>query len=74
MSNKVTCMVVDDEPMAREIISSFVGKIHNLELVATCKNVSEAFSILQKESRRRKKCDFFYIFTFNFEQIHYEIL
>ena len=50
MSNKVTCMVVDDEPMAREIISSFVGKIHNLELVATCKNVSEAFSVLQKES------------------------
>jgi len=41
---------VDDEPMAREIISSFVGKIHNLELVATCKNVSEAFSVLQKES------------------------
>jgi two-component system LytT family response regulator len=50
MSDKVTCMIVDDEPMAREIISSFVGKIHNLELVATCKNVSEAFSILQKES------------------------
>ena len=43
-------MIVDDEPMAREIISSFVGKIHNLELVATCKNVSEAFSVLQKES------------------------
>jgi len=50
MSDKVTCMIVDDEPMAREIISSFVGKIHNLELVATCKNVSEAFSVLQKES------------------------
>jgi len=30
MSDKVTCMIVDDEPMAREIISSFVGKIHNL--------------------------------------------
>lgn len=50
MSDKVTCMILDDEPMAREIISSFVGKIHNLELVATCKNVSEAFSVLQKES------------------------
>ena len=50
MSDKVTCMIVDDEPMAREIISSFVGKIHNLELVATCKNVSKAFSVLQKES------------------------
>ena len=50
MSDRVTCMIVDDEPMAREIISSFVGKIHNLELVAICKNVSEAFSVLQKES------------------------
>ena len=50
MSDKLTCMIVDDEQMAREIISSFVGKIHNLELVATCKNVSEAFSVLQKES------------------------
>ena len=50
MSDRVTCMIVDDESMAREIISSFVGKIHNLELVATCKNVSEAFSVLQKES------------------------
>lgn len=50
MSDKVTCMILDDEPMAREIISSFVGKIHNLELVVTCKNVSEAFSVLQKES------------------------
>ena len=50
MSDKVTCMIVDDEPMAREIISSFVGKIHNLELVATCKNVSEAFTVLQNNS------------------------
>ena len=47
---KVKCIIVDDEPMAREIISSFVAKIHNLELVATCKNVSEAFTVLQNES------------------------
>ena len=50
MSMKVKCIIVDDEPMAREIISSFVAKIHNLELVATCKNVSEAFTVLQNES------------------------
>ena len=47
---KVKCIIVDDEPMARGIISSFVAKIHNLELVATCKNVSEAFTVLQNES------------------------
>ena len=39
MSNKVTCIIVDDEPVAREIIASFVAKINDLELVATCKNV-----------------------------------
>jgi len=50
MSMKVKCMIVDDEPVARDIISSFVTKIHNLELVATCKNVSEAFTVLQNNS------------------------
>ena len=47
---KVKCIIVDDEPMARDIISSFVAKIHDLELVATCKNVSEAFTVLQNNS------------------------
>lgn len=50
MSNKVTCIIVDDEPVAREIIASFVAKINDLELVATCKNVSEAFTVLQNET------------------------
>ncbi|MBT6377683.1 MAG: response regulator transcription factor, partial [Flavobacterium sp.] len=50
MSMKVKCIIVDDEPVARDIISSFVAKIHDLELVATCKNVSEAFTVLQNNS------------------------
>lgn len=50
MSDKVTCLIVDDEPMAREILISFVSKIPNLELITSCSNVSEAISILQKES------------------------
>ena len=50
MSNKVSCIIVDDEPVAREIIASFVAKINDLELVATCKNVSEAFTVLQNET------------------------
>ena len=47
---KVKCIIVDDEPVARDIISSFVAKIHDLELVVTCKNVSEAFTVLQNNS------------------------
>lgn len=49
MTNKVKCIVVDDEPMAREIVCSFIAKVGNLELVATCKNASEAFEVLNKE-------------------------
>ena len=47
---KVKCIIVDDEPVARDIISSFVAKIHDLELVVTCKNVSEALTVLQNNS------------------------
>lgn len=50
MSGKIKCIIVDDEPVAREIINSFVGKIHNLELVALCKNASEAFEVLNRET------------------------
>jgi DNA-binding LytR/AlgR family response regulator len=49
MSEKVKCIVVDDEPMAREIVSSFIAKVGNIELVATCKNASEALEVLNKQ-------------------------
>lgn len=48
MINKVTCVIVDDEPVAREIITSFVGKIPNLELVKACANAMEAFEVAKK--------------------------
>ncbi|MFY0630676.1 MAG: response regulator transcription factor [Flavobacteriaceae bacterium] len=49
MSEKVKCIVVDDEPVAREIIRSFIAKVGNIELVATCKNASEALDVLNKQ-------------------------
>jgi DNA-binding LytR/AlgR family response regulator len=49
MSKKVTCVIVDDEPIAREIVSSFVKKVHDLELVKICKNASEALTVLNNE-------------------------
>ncbi|MEQ6123072.1 LytTR family DNA-binding domain-containing protein [Pseudotenacibaculum sp. MALMAid0570] len=47
---KVKCLIIDDEPMAREIIRSYVEKISNLDLFGECKNVSEALEVLQKET------------------------
>lgn len=49
MTKKIKCIVVDDEPMAREILVSFIEKISNLELVKTCKNALEAFEILNSQ-------------------------
>ncbi|MFN0050131.1 MAG: LytR/AlgR family response regulator transcription factor [Cytophagales bacterium] len=46
--NKIRCMIVDDEPLAIEIMESYVDRIDQLELVKKCSNAIEAFSELQK--------------------------
>ncbi|PQJ69297.1 LytR/AlgR family response regulator transcription factor [Polaribacter butkevichii] len=43
--NIINCVIVDDEPVARKIIETFVAKIPNLTLVKSCKNAMEAFEI-----------------------------
>jgi len=43
-------MLVDDEPLAMEVITAYLGKITGFEIVAKCKNALEAFEILQKET------------------------
>ena len=48
MRNKLKCAVVDDEPMAREIIETYIAKTPNLELIASCKNAAEAILFAQE--------------------------
>ncbi|MCF2875303.1 MULTISPECIES: LytR/AlgR family response regulator transcription factor [unclassified Tenacibaculum] len=50
MSKKITCVIVDDEPIAREIITSFVTKVPNLELLTTCSNATEAIQFIEKNT------------------------
>ena len=50
MSKKITCVIVDDEPIAREIITSFVQKTPSLELIKTCKNAMEAINFIQENN------------------------
>lgn len=44
MSKTIQCIIVDDEPIAREILESHLSKINAVTIVATCKNAIEAFN------------------------------
>jgi two-component system, LytTR family, response regulator len=44
-----TCIVVDDEPLARDLLAGYIKKIPFLQLVATCKNAIEARLALQQQ-------------------------
>jgi DNA-binding LytR/AlgR family response regulator len=45
----INCLLVDDEPLALEIIASYLAKVSGFSVVAKCKNALEAFEVLQKE-------------------------
>ena len=48
--SKINCIIVDDEPIARDILETFVAKMSNLQLKKSCKNVMEAFEIINSEN------------------------
>lgn len=50
MSSKknISCLIVDDEAMAREIINTHLSKIDNIEVIASCSNAIEAFQEINK--------------------------
>lgn len=50
MNRKINCLIVDDEPLAREVLESYIQKIEVLNLVASCKSALEAFNWMQKQS------------------------
>ncbi len=49
MNTPITCIVVDDEPLAREGMQAYIAKVDFLELRATCRNALEASELLAKE-------------------------
>jgi DNA-binding LytR/AlgR family response regulator len=48
MSNKIKCIIVDDEPLARDVLVNYAEQIDQLELVASCGNALEAFEHIQR--------------------------
>ncbi|NAS29850.1 response regulator [Flavobacteriaceae bacterium R38] len=46
MTEQTTCIIVDDEPVAREILETHLSKIKSIKLIASCSNAIEAFNII----------------------------
>ena len=47
---KIKCLIVDDEPIARDIIKGYCKHMEDLSVVASCGNALEAKSIMQNQS------------------------
>lgn len=46
--DNITCIIVEDEPLAREILSQFISQIPELELVEECSDIHEARKLLNE--------------------------
>jgi len=50
MQKNIRCLIVDDEELARTLLLNYIGRLPNLEVVASCANPIEAMSILQQQN------------------------
>ena len=46
---KLNCIIVDDEPLAQEVLERHIASISELNLVKKCSNALEAFEVLHTE-------------------------
>lgn len=49
MNKIVNCIIVDDEPVAREILENHLKKISSIKIEGTCKNAIEAFNYINSK-------------------------
>jgi len=48
--NRITCLAVDDEPPALNVLQKHIALVPTLDLVSSCHNAVEALAILQQRS------------------------
>lgn len=46
---KTRCLVIDDEPLARDLMRSHISKLDNFEIVAECSDAMKALQVLRDE-------------------------
>lgn len=49
LNMKTKCLIVDDEPLARELIRGHVEKLENFEIVAECSDAMKALNVLHEK-------------------------
>ena len=49
MSDKISCIITDDEPFARKGLQGYVEKIDFLDLKGTCEDALQLSDLLQKQ-------------------------
>ena len=50
MNKNIRCIIVDDEPVAREILENHLQKINRVNIVGSCKSAVEAFNMISNNS------------------------
>ncbi|MCG6187068.1 LytR/AlgR family response regulator transcription factor [Maribellus maritimus] len=50
MTEQINCIIVDDEPVAREILETHLSKIDRINVLGSCKNALEAFGIISSQN------------------------
>ncbi len=50
MTTSIKCLIIDDEPLAVDVIKGYVNQMPQLELIDTCKDAMSAFQILNEQS------------------------
>ena len=46
-NKKIRCLVIDDEPPAREMLKQHIAGVESLELAGVCSNAIEAINFLK---------------------------
>ena len=44
----IKCIIVDDEPLARELLTTYINRIPSLQLVGSYENAIEAFGVIKE--------------------------
>ncbi|WP_420573476.1 LytR/AlgR family response regulator transcription factor [Kordia sp.] len=48
-TSTISCLIIDDESVAREIIATHLSKLYNINVVASCSNALEAFNYISNQ-------------------------
>ena len=46
----ISCLIVDDEAIARDIIATHLSKINSITIVASCSHAMEAFNVINSQN------------------------